>query len=456
MYTDARSVSPSFRESLAVRQRRLGTAIFLAMNVMLAAPRLARAQQRVDPTKTERARGMLRDARDAVKKYYYDPKFHGIDLDARYQQYDDRIAAAPTFNEGLRLVAGFLEGLKDSHTYVIPPDRPYRFDYGFRMQLFGDDAFITRIRPGTDAESKVHPGDQVLAYVSNPVNRSDFTDVQYLFNSLMPRTETQLDLRDPDGNVRRVLIETKIRQEKIERNISPGSLDYYKLLRGSQDQDHALRQQQRVMGDVVIWKMPTFVFPDSEVDHYFDAVRAHKTLILDLRGNPGGLALTLDGMLANVFDHDVKIADRIGRKDPKPEVAKAVHHPFTGRLIVLVDSGSESAAELFARVIQLEHRGVVIGDRTAGNVMEAEIYPGIQGIDTQLWYAFSVTAADLIMKDGKSLERVGVTPDEILLPTPKDLATGRDPVLAHAAELAGVSLDPDAAGKMFPFEWLPF
>jgi C-terminal processing protease CtpA/Prc len=439
-----------------VRKRRVRIALFLAVNVVLAAPRLALAQQKADPTKIERARGMLRDARDLVKKYYYDPKYHGIDLDARYQQYDDRIAAVPSFNEGLRLVAGFLEGLKDSHTYVIPPDRPYRFDYGFRMQLFGDDAFITRTRPGTDAESKVHPGDQVLAYVSNPVNRDDFTDVQFLFNSLMPRTETQLDLRDPDGNVRRVSINTKVRQEKVERNISPASADYYKLLRESQEQDHVRRQQQRVMGDVVIWKMPTFVFPDSEVDHYFDAVRGHKTLILDLRGNPGGLSLTLDRMLANVFDHDVKIADRIGRKDSKPEVAKAVHHPFTGRLIVLVDSSSASAAELFARVIQLEHRGTVIGDRSSGHVMESGIYPCKLGLDTELWYAFSVTAADLIMKDGNSLEHVGVKPDELLLPTPKDLSAGQDPVLAHAAELAGVSLDPDAAGKMFPFEWLPF
>lgn len=229
-----------------MRKRRIRITLFLSMNlsaILLLAPlRPARAQQKVDPTKIERARGMLRDARDLVKKYYYDPKYHGIDVDARYQQYDERIAAVPSFNEGLRLVAGFLEGLKDSHTYVIPPDRPYRFDYGFRMQLFGDDAFITRIRPGTDAESKVHPGNQVLGYVSNPVNRADFNDVQYLFYRLMPRTETQLDVRDPDGNVRRVSIDTKVRQEKVERNISPASADYYKILRQNQDQDHVLRQ----------------------------------------------------------------------------------------------------------------------------------------------------------------------------------------------------------------------
>ena len=165
------------------------------------------------------------------------------------------------------------------------------------------------------------------------------------------------------------------------------------------------------------------------MDHYFDAVRGHKTLILDLRGNPGGLSLTLDRMLANVFDHDVKIADRIGRKDSKPEVAKAVHHPFTGRLIVLVDSSSASAAELFARVIQLEHRGTVIGDRSSGHVMESGIYPCKLGLDTELWYAFSVTAADLIMKDGNSLEHVGVKPDESFCRRRRTFPRGRIPFL---------------------------
>jgi C-terminal processing protease CtpA/Prc len=70
-----------------------------------------------------------------------------------------------------------------------------------------------------------------------------------------------------------------------------------------------------------------------------------------------------------------------------------------------------------------------------------------------LYFGNSITVADLIMTDGKSLEKTGVVPDETLLPTGADLAGKRDPVLARAAEMLGVKVDPEKAGTFFPKEW---
>jgi C-terminal processing protease CtpA/Prc len=105
-----------------------------------------------------------------------------------------------------------------------------------------------------------------------------------------------------------------------------------------------------------------------------------------------------------------------------------------------------------ARIVQLEKRGVVIGDRTAG-VMQSLGFRHFLGEDSGVFYGANITNADVIMTDGKSLERVGVTPDELLLQTAADLAAGRDPVLARAAAIAGFELPPDKAGAMFPIEW---
>jgi C-terminal processing protease CtpA/Prc len=419
-----------------------------------------RSQQppKMDSINLDRSRGILRDAYENVKKHYYDPKFHGLDIDARYHEYDAKIHSASSLSQAFGLVAGYLDGLNDSHTFFRPPSRPYRVDYGYRMQIYGENAFITQVRPGTDAEPKVHPGDQVLGYNNFAVNRGDFWKVSYYFNSLSPQKASVLALRNPHGEDKQLTVDAKVRELKkvLDFTGADGAWDIWQYIRDEQNADHMVRQRYYETGDVMIWKMPEFFLTYEDVDHMFGIARKHKALVLDLRGNPGGAIITLEHMLGNVFDHDVKIADRVGRKEMKSETAKSRGgSAFSGKLIVLVDSGSASCAELFPRVIQLEHRGTVVGDRTAGAVMEARGYSDSQGADTKIFYSFSITEADLTMKDGKSLEHVGVTPDEVVIPTAQDLSAGRDPALSRAAELAGVAIDPAAAGKMFPFEWLP-
>jgi C-terminal processing protease CtpA/Prc len=103
--------------------------------------------------------------------------------------------------------------------------------------------------------------------------------------------------------------------------------------------------------------------------------------------------------------------------------------------------------------VQLEKRGTVLGDHSSGSVMEAKHYNYKVGVDTVAFFGASITDANILMTDGKSLEHSGVSPDEIAIPSPIDLATGSDPVLAHAADLCGVKLSADQAGKLFPYEW---
>ena len=103
--------------------------------------------------------------------------------------------------------------------------------------------------------------------------------------------------------------------------------------------------------------------------------------------------------------------------------------------------------------MQIEKRAVVLGDRSSGSVMESRYYPHETGINPTFRYGTSIAEADLLMTDGKSLEHTGVTPDETILPAASDLSGNRDPVLARAAEIAGIVLAPEQAATLFPYEW---
>jgi len=227
------------------------------------------------------------------------------------------------------------------------------------------------------------------------------------------------------------------------------------LIRDAETEDALRRPRWAGAGDdVAIMKLPEFLVDLSEVESIIHKARKYPALILDLRGNPGGAVESLKFLLGGMFEKDITVAQRVGRKEFKPEVANSRHRgAFSGKLVVLMDSRSASAAELFARIVQLEKRGVVVGDRSSGSVMEAKRYSYSQGDDVRVFYGAEITEADLIMSDGKSLEHVGVTPDEEVLPTAQDLAAGRDPVLSRAAALLGAKLTPEDAGKLFPYIW---
>jgi carboxyl-terminal processing protease len=400
------------------------------------------------------AQGMLREVASDVRKNYYDPKLHGIDWDAKVQQARLNIEKADSMDSAVSEIAALLDSLNDSHTTFAPPPRNYDEDYGFDSAVVGDRCFVTRVRPHSDAEKKgLLAGEQVLAINDHPVTRKTYRRLEYIYEELRPQPGLRLSLSDDAGHQRTLEVMAKLTPSQAIKILRLHQ-GINQLVRDVEDTHHALRARYFEKGEeLLVIRLPQFSLSAYGIDDVIAHMRKHKGVVLDLRGNPGGFVDSVDRLLGGVFQYDQKIYDHVGRDSTK-EVSVSGRHQnaYTGRLAVLVDAGSASASEIFARVVQSEHRGRILGDRSAGMVMESSFYRHEFTTDSQVFYGASVTRADLIMTDGKSLEHVGVEPDITILPTPQDIAAKRDPTMAKAATLVGGHLTPEEAGAAFPPE----
>ena len=420
----------------------------------LAAQPFVRAQDKVQDKDRDRALSMLRRIKNELKKNYYDPKFHGMDLEARFKTAEEKIKTDASVGQIFGTIAQVLIELEDSHTFFLPPSRAYTTDYGWTMQIIGDRCFVSTVDKGSDAEARgVKPGDEVVEAGGYKIDRTNLWKFQYLYTALRPQPHIRATLRSPSGEIRELDLLAKRKDGKRITDLTNYN-EYMDIVRKSQREDDIGRDHYKSFGDqLLIWKMNEFDLTDSQVDDALDRVRKHQALILDLRGNGGGWVTTIQRLLANLVDHDVKIGDSVSRKETKPLLAKTRgEKAYKGKLVILVDSRSASASEVLARTIQLEKRGTVIGDRSAGAVMESRRFSDEVGLDVVVFYGASITVSDLIMTDGQSMEHLGVMPDDVRLPSAQDLAAGRDTVLSYAASLFGVTLDPVEAGKLFPIE----
>jgi len=407
--------------------------------------------QQFTPYERDEVQTMLKNITEEVKKHYYDPKMHGVDWDAKIREAKANVDKADSLNRGLSQIAAVLDSLNDSHTFFLSPPRPYRHDYGFRMQMIGDHCYVVRVRPGSDAETKgLKPGDEIAAVNGYAPAREDFWKMEYVYNILRPQPGLNLNVRTPSGEQRQLAVAAKMHELPAVRDITGEKI--WDLVRDNEYEDHFMRVRYEEKGhDLLIVKFPLFGYSDESA--ILGKMRNYSAVVFDLRGNPGGSVDTLKSLLGGLFENKVKIGDRVMRSSTKLVETDSRYHPFTGKLVVLVDNKSASASEIFARVVQLEKRGVIMGDRSAGAVMEAKHYSYQLGQQRVVFYGASITDADIRMSDGQSLEHTGVVPDKVMLPTGADLAAARDPVLAQAAEMMGVKITPEEAGAMFPFEW---
>jgi len=136
-----------------------------------------------------------------------------------------------------------------------------------------------------------------------------------------------------------------------------------------------------------------------------------KGVVLDLRNNPGGL-----------LDAAVKVSDALLEKGPivsirgrDPENTREFDATpgdvIEGKpLVVLVNGGSASAAEIVAGALQDQHRGILVGTKTFGKGSVQTIVP-LQNDD-----AIKLTTARYYTPSGRSIQAEGIVPDVALQP----------------------------------------
>jgi C-terminal processing protease CtpA/Prc len=401
----------------------------------------------------KRTRGieMLDAVKKELKDKYFDPNFHGIDIEKTYTAAKEDIKKAQRGGQISAVIAQFLLDLDDSHTFFIPDEKIGFPEYGFTMQMMGKTCYIISVKKGSDAEKiGIKIGDILYSIETFEPTRESLWKLNYFYQLLSPQEKLRIVLQNPDGSLRAVEIKAKLikwedyQKELDERKKKPKKTPF---------------ECQMVENETAVCRLTTFLTGEDEIDKLMKSVGQSKNLILDLRRNGGGYVKTLKYLVGYFFDKDVKVGTEKMRKTSKEEIAVTQGKKvFNGKLAVLIDSNSGSASEVFARLIQLEKRGTIIGDKSAGAVMTSIqftklLIPRVQiEFAAAIPYGASITVADLIMSDGKSLEKVGVLPEVLISPTGSDLASKRDVVLSRAASLFDVNLAAEKAGKLFQIE----
>ncbi|MGI8841671.1 MAG: S41 family peptidase [Caulobacteraceae bacterium] len=133
-----------------------------------------------------------------------------------------------------------------------------------------------------------------------------------------------------------------------------------------------------------------------------------KGLVLDLRNNPGGLLDQAVGV-SDLFLNGGEVVSQRGRDPHDIERYNAKPGPKLGGLpvVVLINSGTASAAEIVAGALQDRHRAEIVGLTSFGKGSVQTVIPMRGGLDG----AVKLTTARYYTPSGRSIQRTGIAPD---------------------------------------------
>lgn len=343
-----------------------------------------------------------------------------------------------------------LATIPDSHFYIIPAsiagDEPQsssadgRGTTGVSLRMSGDRVVIWRIEPGSPgAVAGLVPG-QVVRRVGQKLVDSQLLKIRAMPEKARQRAIADM-LRGLNGPLSPAVGDT-VAIELGNPRITKSLVGIPALGLVSQ-----FGNLPPIAGLVRVAKMPTpsgcvgviafnIWLPalGRDLERAVDSVRTCSGVVIDLRGNPGGVGAMVMGFggyfvdstlsLGTMRTRQVTLQFAINPRRSRDDGSQRA--PYTGLLAILVDPMTASTSEIFATGMQRIGRARVFGERSAGAALPA-LMERLPSGDV-----FVHAVADFTDPEGKRVEGAGVVPDEIVPLSDEALRKGRDTALEAA------------------------
>jgi carboxyl-terminal processing protease len=419
----------------------LTAAFVLIVMAATGTPRLVQAQF---STSFERGQAMasFEQVWTVIRDTHWQDAPGGLDWDAIRREFEPRIAASSNVDEVRELLSEMLGRLDQSHFGIIPqlvyddldPARGGQHVTGIDVRMLGEEAVVTEVVPGSPAEAAgVRPGWVLLALGSREIEammgplqeiarqrglRLDLVLTSSLRQRLSgaANSSVALSFLDQNGEVVDLEVPTVPPRGALVGfgNLPPMAVWY----------------EDRRYGDVTYVRFSAFLDVPRIMPSFERSVRDCDPcagIIIDLRGNPGGIAAMAMGMTGFLTSEPGLELGTMHMRDVELRFAvNPRRDPFEGPVAVLIDSSSASTAEIFAGGLQDLGRARIFGTTSAGAALPSVIerLPNGDG--------FQHAIANYVSAGGQELEGRGVRPDEIVELDRRALLNAADPVLDAA------------------------
>ena len=378
---------------------------------------------------------------DEINANYYDTDFGGKDWDAIGERYRKRLAGIEGSAAFDQLVSEMLRELGDSHFSIASPAfnqlMPNHWrggDTGMDLSIVGNRVIVHRVYSGAAADfagiragyELVSVGGERVADLRNRIAASGVfkNSIHYY---LLEAVENRFFGAPGD------LVPCRIKAARLaSAKAMTLELQTYQGRMSSQLGNLAespMVLESRSIGSNIHYLRFDLWFPSlmEEMRSIIRSIdRDSRGLIIDIRGNPGGIGLMATGLAGMLVDKEYEMGRMRLRQGHLNFNVYPQSGAFLGPVAILVDGNSISTSEIFAADMQETRRAKIFGSRTAGAALPS-VFKKLPNN-----YYLQMAIADYVTSRGNRLEQSGVTPDEVVVLSPAKLRRGEDSVIEAA------------------------